>query len=381
MEVIRKKCITCIKEVLEDEELYQCDGCKEVLHKGCSNLSASEARCMNLQKRIMRLLCRNCIQFMEKLPTLINTIEEMRQELNSVKEIVSKTDKEISENKIVKQISGGSQGRHENVLKSYSEVVQSQANKEVLIVKPKEKKLHNEVKKDLINNVDPIALNVDVKMGRNLRDGGVILECINEGSINTVKDKIVKDLGNNYNVSVPKKINPKMKIVNVPSVISKDKEELKRKIVNQNNIDSERNNFKMDIIHISNEYRNRFNILIEVDLETYNKFMEMVEVNISLYKCKIFEFLNVRKCYKCCGFNHISKNCTAENQICPKCSGPHEQKNCQSNAKQCTNCLKANNKFNLNLDVNHTVWDRMCPCLIKVEKAKKNKTNYLDNLI
>lgn len=379
MNAVKKKCKSCTTEILEDEEYYQCDICKEVMHKACSNLSASEVRCLNLQKRTLRLMCNSCLKFMEKLPTFMNMMEEMSNELNKIKEIVLKTDKEISENRIVMETNEVVKGRTENTIKSYSEVVQ--AKKEVLIVKPKQKTLHTEVKRDLITNVDPIALNVDVKMGRNLRDGGVILECDNNASINTVKERIEKDMGNKYSVSLPKKINPRMKIVNVPSEISKDVEELKRKIINQNKIDSnDRSNFTLDIIHISNEFKNRYNILIEVDMETFNMLMKMEVVNISLYKCKIYEFLRIMKCYKCCGFNHGANNCN-ESLSCPKCSGPHEAKNCKSNQVRCINCIRANKKFNLNLDIDHTVWDRECPCLIKVEKAQKNKTNYQANLI
>ena len=62
---------------------------------------------------------------------------------------------------------------------------------------------------------------------------------------------------------------PKLKIV-VPKEISSDKDELINRIIIQNELRREVQNFKFDIFHITKVYNNTyFNILAEVDSESF----------------------------------------------------------------------------------------------------------------
>ena len=71
----------------------------------------------------------------------------------------------------------------------------------------------------------------------------------------------------------------------------------------------------------------------------------------------------------------FSKDCN-QNQTCPKGGNNHNEKDCKEESKRCINCVKANRKFNLTLDTNHFTWERVCPCLMKIEHSQKQKINY-----
>lgn len=368
-------CIKCEETINEDDQFYECDVCKHYIHKKCSELSASEAKCMPLQKRLLMYVCEGCKAVIKSVPKMVIIMEEMKKEMSEIKWMISKS-------AFVKEV-GSAENRNSNTTMQivnakpkmlYSDKVAS--NKEVIIVKPKESKTHTEIKKDLVQRIDPVALRTDISLGKNLKSGGVVLECNdNKVSASTIKDKIQKDLGSNYDISVPKRVYPKLKII-VPKEVSSDKEELSNRIMVQNELRREVQNFKFDIFHITKVYNNAyFNILVEVDSESFKKLISKEAVNIGLYKCKIYEFIQIIKCYKCCGFNHFSKDCK-ENQTCPRCGNNHNEKDCQEESKRCINCVKANMKFNLTLDTNHFSWERLCPCLMKIEHSQKHKIDY-----
>lgn len=70
-------------------------------------------------------------------------------------------------------------------------------------------------------------------------------------------------------------------------------------------------------------------------------------VNVQWDSCKIYEYLNVRRCFKCLGFNHVAENC--KNKIaCSKCAEEHDEKQCTCVELKCVNCMEATKKFKMN---------------------------------
>lgn len=94
----------------------------------------------------------------------------------------------------------------------------------------------------------------------------------------------------------------------------------------------------------------------------------------SLYK--VVDNIYVRRCYKCCGFNHIAANC--KNKIaCSRCAGDHKYNECKERKEKCINCMMMNEKLKMNLKINHNAWAKECIVYKrKVESSKKA----LDNL-
>ena len=61
------------------------------------------------------------------------------------------------------------------------------------------------------------------------------------------------------------------------------------------------------------------------------------------------------RCLKCQGWNHFAKECTAENDICGNCAGPHRTSNCLTTEKNCVSCKSKD----------HASWSRSCPTFLR----------------
>lgn len=71
-------------------------------------------------------------------------------------------------------------------------------------------------------------------------------------------------------------------------------------------------------------------IVIEVNGSAYKKMLQMGNIFLEWRQCKITEHLHIKRCFKCCGFSHISTECKAETQRCSKCAENHRYENCRS---------------------------------------------------
>ena len=156
------------------------------------------------------------------------------------------------------------------------------------------------------------------------------------------------------------------------------REHLLKKIIKQNKIPQEHNN-KFELVYTTKVRRGSFNVIIETDPKTFNflisKEEKVNEVHVGWRNCKIYEHMRIRRCFKCGGYNHFSRDCK-EKISCVSCSGEHESRECRSNFKKCINCIRANEKYNLNLDINHAAIDRECKCYLKIVETLKTKTKY-----
>lgn len=77
---------TCVKcKQACTEECYKCDSCLNRIHKACTNITASEAKCMPLQKRILMLICEDCKLFIARMPFMMKILEELKMDMEAVK--------------------------------------------------------------------------------------------------------------------------------------------------------------------------------------------------------------------------------------------------------------------------------------------------------
>lgn len=367
----RNSCIKCMNNIDGNDAIYECDMCRKKFHKDCAGLSSSEERVMPLKKRTLMLICEPCRNIMQKVSGMLDGLETIKKDVEEVKNFIKDKEEmqyQDSDNKNVSQ-------KPRQTPKTYKEALVDN-KKEVLIVKPREKKNVGEVRKKLVEKIDPANLEVDVNFGKNIKDGGVILECGSNEEAETVMRSIEQNLGNEFVVRQPKRVFPKIKIIKVPKDLGQD-DNFRERLIKQNRLQDDNIDFHLEVIHVTKELLKGFvNIVAEVDSKTLGILISKEFVNIGLYRSKVYEYVNIIKCFKCQGYNHFAKECTVETNICPKCGKNHKLEECKVNKFSCINCIKANEKFNLNLNTEHAVWDRSCKCLLKVEESKKQKMLY-----
>lgn len=116
-------------------------------------------------------------------------------------------------------------------------------------------------------------------------------------------------------------------------------------------------------------------MLLEVDSQPLKDLMSEKKIYIKYDRCVVHEKINVRRCFKCLGYNHNQENCTSE-KICLKCGeNDHEIKSCKSQSVKCENCYRAKVKTNFdNIDFNHDVKSIDCP-VYKRQLLLKKKQN------
>jgi hypothetical protein len=177
-------------------------------------------------------------------------------------------------------------------------------------------------------------------------------------------------LGQNYNVVVPKSKRPVLKIVGLTELLSED--ELIEKIVAQNTF--LRIDTNIDVIELKRKERKIF-AAIRCDVTAYQELIKRGKINIGWDRCRVYDYVQVLRCFKCAGFNHKAADC--RNEIaCAKCAGSHELTQCDSDIEKCVNCMSANKKLNLNLDVANSVWNRNCPVYTKKLKIEMSKIEF-----
>lgn len=260
---------------------------------------------------------------------------------------------------------------------TYAEILRKQEH--VLVVKPRHEKEVSKVKEDIRSNINPADLQVGLNIDRNTRNGGVILKCSDAEALDTIKNDIKTRMGEDYEIQVPKKLNPRLIIMGIAEDELKndeDDKELTQKIIRQNRMPQE-DNFKFQSIHKTKIRKGRFNLIVEVDPATFRYVINKEDqvLHVGWNNCKIYEHFSIRRCFKCGGYNHEVKDCK-EKTACVLCAEEHTSNVCRNENKKCVNCVRVNQKLNLNLDVHHAAVDRECECYQKIVKSIKSKIAY-----
>jgi hypothetical protein len=94
--------------------------------------------------------------------------------------------------------------------------------------------------------------------------------------------------------------------------------------------------------------------------------------------CKVADYLNPTKCYRCSRYNHKHNEYRRE-ENCPHCAGKHKIKECTAalSEHKCINCITYNS-FNKEekLNENHTALSKECHSLEAVFSRYRNNMEY-----
>lgn len=242
----------------------------------------------------------------------------------------------------------------------------------VLIIKSKESDkdinvLKSEIQKIINPKDDP------VNMIRTTNNGNLILRCNNQESVVNMKTKLDSILKEKCEIEEPKEVNPEVKLVGLETELSAS--EIKDQLIKRNpNVFIENSTLTVKcckkIQLVKTTY---YTVYIETDFETFKRIMSKGKVYLMWNALKCYQVLKDGRCYKCHEFNHMIKDCTAAEQICPKCAENHAFNVCKSDKFKCINCCRANEKYQVNLNTDHPVYSEECEVLRKRQsKIRKN---------
>lgn len=350
------RCIKCKQDCLEN--YYNCDSCLNRIHKGCININPSEVKCMPLQKRVLFLICDECKIFIGRMPFMMKLIEEMRRDIETIKTEIKSSSK----------------------IESYASVLQNNQIKTLnnktplpsIIIKPRVVQNLQKSKKEIQNTINPANLNIGIRNFKETKQGNIVVKCDTEREIERFKEEVEKKLNGKFQIELPKKISPKIKIVGYTG--DESLENVEAKIRNQNKWIDTHDHLKVTYIRqLKNEQRSV--IYAECSGKLLNKILNYRKVCIDWERLPVYEDLTVSRCYNCQGFNHKSNKCTKD-EVCGNCAGNHSTSECDQHIKMCINCKVANDNYKLQLNTDHIALDKECPSLKFHIGLLRSKTDY-----
>ncbi|KAK4881871.1 hypothetical protein RN001_005190 [Aquatica leii] len=225
-------------------------------------------------------------------------------------------------------------------------------NQQLIVNQDKIKKQKSvDTKNDIKKCIDPTDMNITGI--RPVSNGGILIECKNKDDVCKLKEKAETKMGESYKIQLPKKKLPRIKIVGLSENLPPEIIEEKIKMQNSH-INSEKSSLK--IVH-TKEGRNRKSYITyaEVNAYTYRAIMKEEKINVGWDRCIVYDAIEIRRCYRCNGFNHKASECKAQ-KACPKCAGSHGLQECTVDGEEnhkCSNCIQMAEKLKMKLDINH----------------------------
>lgn len=231
-----------------------------------------------------------------------------------------------------------------------------------VIIKPKSNTNLDEVKREIQQSIKPEDLKAKVITTKQKRDGTLKIICKTADDSNKLMKELDIKCKDKFESHIEKLNNPKIKIVGITQKYSIP--ELQTIITNHNF--SEYPNNKFTVTHIQEHITNgkntnkqarseiHYTAYAELDPLLFYYTMKSKKLHVGWEMCRVYEDLDMRRCYNCCGFGHTAGKCQNAT-ICLHCAGNHESKDCKSKSEvKCINCIQANDKYKCNRNTEHS---------------------------
>lgn len=243
-----------------------------------------------------------------------------------------------------------------------------------------ENKESEEVKKTLKAMVKPAEIGLQVKRITKIRNG-VILEAETEEGI----EKLMKDEGlqkAGVKVEKPNSKKPMVMVYDVSAALKDEevKEEVYRRNMGQSGIAEQAFQEEFEIKHRYKDRGggknagNRNHLVVECSVRVRNWLRSRGRIFVEWESCRIKDYIDVPRCYKCQRYGHVAKLCNGDKTVCPHCSGDHEIKDCKKTGKEgarCINCVREGRT-----EVKHPANWKGCPGYEKAVKRYNEQIDY-----
>lgn len=238
-------------------------------------------------------------------------------------------------------------------------------------VKPFATQSNHQTKRELRSQINPTQMGI--KNVRNGLNGSIFVECINEKEAKGFMKMVNEKLSEGYSVDIEQPKRPRIKIQGVDGIYNSN--ELSDILREQNGIEDIQYLKVLKSIPSKKNPEYEYSLICEIDANTFEKVIRKGKLNIDFEKCRVFESIELFRCFKCCGYGHKSSEC--KNTLhCAKCSERHDVKDCSSERELCINCIISNRERKTHFDVNHSSWSTECPIYQRKVNISKSNINY-----
>ena len=260
-------------------------------------------------------------------------------------------------------------------------------------------------------NVEQALKNVPLHFLRtNKRSKKIIVSCPSESDKTKAKSLLAaSEIVNSHKMTVQdaKKMLPKVTVSNIPkSVLSplheerqstsledyraRAKELLTTKFLEKNSEIEElvlKSNEVFQIVFVNTGVEST-TVGIKVSPTIRNLLMKNERIYIGNTSCKVFDRFDIRQCFFCQQFGHVSAKCHlklgGKDQVCMFCSASHPTKDCSfkhdKNNHRCVNCSHSDNPALKQACHTHHSGSDLCPLIIAEKANIRKRTQYSKNL-
>lgn len=386
-------CGKCKLEVIFEETGYECDGCNVFYHMKCGGAIKKDITSRIGSKRL-QIYCEICKEkdpihmVADNVKSILKYIYKIDLALQKQVETNATFEHSITKNTskieqmflqlcdLPKEITPALQKVldervNDGGTNTYASVSNRGGVRPTVLIKPKD---NTQKSGDTLVEMKSIGNDVLVRDVRNVNGGGIVLTCDTANDTMKVKQLVQQQTNDKYIVELPAIKKPRIKIANVCESFTSDE------LVNEVKLKNEAvQNGQFDVKKIHTKKRDgnnqSFDVIAEVDSVTFDALMKMKKVCIGWRSYYVTEHLYLKRCFKCCGFSHIAKDC--KHQIaCSRCAGSHKATDCNGTVLACVNCKCANELNGLNLDTTHHAWSKNCVILNKRLNKLKDSIQY-----
>lgn len=267
---------------------------------------------------------------------------------------------------------------------SYAQAVSTPSTKtrNVVIVSPRTPDIVKDSEQTLkiIKETTVNKIQVGINSVKKVRNKSVVIELRSKEECEAFMKKVETN-SQHLTARIPTKRNPEVIIHGIEAGIGND--DLIQCIVDQNPyikhcLDSGEQ-MEIRFMKRSRDNTTQFAVL-RVTPTIYHAMRNGGKVYIGYSRCPVKDHIPVTRCYTCCGYGHISKDCTFERH-CRRCAEDHSFDICPQEKTVCINCLKFNTKMSSRKNpemcaTNHDATDTNCPAYKKIVEIITSKINY-----
>ena len=392
-------CLKCAKEIQDSakgDNKIKCALCNCFSHNSCYGITPSVYKYLTTSVNHVLWSCDNCAKAGNVVTQLFEKLKDLTQKLTECDEKIRKLESSATQSPSlrkrtfssvlvnannytepspkIQRITSKQQQQQQNQDKQKQQRQTQQKKSHVVVVQTKDQDKRNEIEASVKNIIDPLT--DPITRCRKTMRGKVVIECKDEESVKMVKNKLTQNMPNDFEVDTPKPVMPMIKIVSVSDYKSNDQ---LFKYMRKQNSDVFDEDDKLEYVTSYKPttkagVQQTTTVIVKLTHRCFVKALEKKRLLINWDSCKVYEHVDVQRCYKCSRLGHYVDTCPSDTYTCARCMGPHSVSMCDSAAVlRCANCVDVNATKNLDLPVDHCAWSAQCPVMMRrAENVKKN---------